>query len=97
MSQSNVKLTIVTIRDLCTACFIVEGAVRQIMEKMAPILAEVDVEWNVHIDPAEAMKYPYLEMPSFPALFLNGEQVTAGTIPDRRELARWIEERRTLP
>lgn len=86
------KVTVVTIQQICTACFIVEGAVREIMQKLQKRMPELEVEWVVFEDIAQAFRYPGLEMPNFPAIFYRGEQMTAGTIPMAPELRSWFEK-----
>lgn len=86
------KLTIVTIRQICSACHIVEGALREIFKKLQQSVPALELEWVVFEDPAEAMAYPALELPKFPAVFLRGEQMTAGTIPSVAELRAWMGE-----
>ncbi len=85
-------LTVVTIRQLCSACHIVEGALREIFARVQQQLPALELEWVVYDDPNTAMDYPGLELPKFPAIFLKGEQMTAGSIPSLRELTRWMEE-----
>lgn len=86
-----VKINVVILRDPCSACFIMAGLVREIFDKLQKKMDFIDVEYtelenvkNLHIIEG-------LEVESFPAIIINGEQVTAGTIPDKREIIKKIE------
>jgi hypothetical protein len=85
------QVTVVTIQQICTACHIVEGAVREIMQKLQKRMPDLEVQWVVYEDTVAAFKHPGLELPNFPAVFFRGEQMTAGTIPTVLELRSWFE------
>lgn len=85
------KISVVTIREICAACWIVEGALRQIMGRMQGRMPALEVEWVVYETPGQAMEHPGLEEPKFPSIFYHGEQMTAGEIPTVEELRQWME------
>lgn len=88
------EVRVVTIRELCSACHIIEGVVRDMMAR-ASMGLNIEVKWTVYLDPSEAMNHPGLELPKFPALFIDGEQYTAGDIPDPFLLKKWLEQTQT--
>ena len=85
------EVRVVTIHELCNACHIVEGVVRDMMTRASKGL-DIEVKWTVFSDTKDAMDYPRLEMPKFPALFIDGEQFTAGDIPNPISLRTWLQE-----
>ena len=90
MTKDRTILHVVTTRHLCQACSIVEEVVRQMMAEATRDLA-VDVQWTVYETMEEAFGHPNLELPSFPAIFLGDEQLTAGSIPSKEEIETWIQ------
>ena len=62
------------------------------VKKLQVQMPELYVDWVVYDSLDEAVKHPGLEMPAFPALFYEGEQLTAGTIPSVAEMRAWFTE-----
>ena len=84
------KLKIVTTKQLCTACHIIEGVVRQMMDKLLTDIDDVETIWHVYDTMEEAFDHPMLEIPKFPAIFIDDEQMTAGEIPSREDILYWV-------
>jgi hypothetical protein len=80
----------VTLRYPCTACVIIDQAVHEVVGKLKTLFPDLEIAERVLESPKEARSVEGLEIERFPALLLNGEQLTAGSIPNRRELERTI-------
>lgn len=82
-----VKVNIVTLKDPCSACFILGGLVRETFDSLQKEMDFIDVEYTELKDLKNLHNIEGLEVESFPAIIINGEQITAGTVPDRKEIA----------
>lgn len=81
-----VKVNIVTLKEPCSACFIIGGLVKQMFDKLQKEMAFIEVEYTELEDLKNIHNIQGLEVEKFPAVIINGEQITAGTIPDKKEL-----------
>lgn len=81
-----VKVNIVTLKEPCSACFIIGGLVKQMFDKLQKEMAFIEVEYTELEDLKNIHNILGLEVEKFPAVIINGEQITAGTIPDKKEL-----------
>lgn len=81
-----VKVNIVVLTDPCSACFIICGFVREIFEKLQKQMDFIDVKYTELPDLKNLHLIEGLEVEKFPAIIINGEQITAGTMPDRKEI-----------
>ncbi|MGH4050860.1 MAG: thioredoxin family protein [Clostridium sp.] len=86
-----VKINVVMLQNPCSACFIIGGLITEMFTKLQKKMDFIDIEYmrlenfkNIH-------SIEGLEVESFPAIIINGEQTTAGTIADRREIIKRIE------
>ena len=86
-----VKINVVILQNPCSACFIIGGLVREMFEKLQIKMDFIDVEYKELEDLKSLHSIEGLEVESFPAIIINGEQITAGTIPDKREIIKRIE------
>lgn len=86
-----VKINVVMLENPCSACFILDGLVRELFEKLQRKMDFIDVEYKELQNLKNLHSIEGLEVESFPAIIINGEQITAGTIPDRREIIKRIE------
>lgn len=86
-----VKINVVMLQNPCSACFILDGLVRELFEKLKGKMDFIDVEYKELQNLKNLHSIEGLEVESFPAIIINGEQITAGTIPDRREIIKRIE------
>ncbi len=86
----SVTIEIVTLKEPCTACQIIEGLIRDMLKKLK---AQYDVEVvnTILQHPKEAATVEGLEVEKFPALLINGEQITAGSLPRLDQLKRILE------
>jgi hypothetical protein len=86
-----VKINVVILQNPCSACFIMAGLVREMFDKLQKRIGYIDVEYTELENLKNLHSVEGLEVESFPAIIINGEQVTAGTIPDKREIIKKIE------
>lgn len=86
-----VKINVVLLQDPCSACFIIGGLVKEMFDKLQKKMEIIDVEYRLLENLKNLHSIEGLEVESFPAIIINGEQITAGTIPDKREIIKRIE------
>ena len=77
----------------CSACFIADGLMRGLIMKVAGQYADVEARVETLSHPRELAGVEGLEVEKLPALIIGDEQVTAGGILHRRQLAKLIDER----
>ncbi|MDR0287725.1 MAG: thioredoxin family protein [Clostridiales bacterium] len=84
------ELMMVSFDYPCTACLITENLVLDVLNRV-----KRDIDFDIKIvkleRPSEVSKVEGLEVEKFPALFLNGEQISAGNIIGYRELKALLE------
>jgi hypothetical protein len=85
-----VKVNIVVLKDPCSACFIIGGLVKEIFDKLQKKMDYIDVEYTELENLENLHNIDGLEVESFPAIIINGEQITAGTLPDKREIVNLL-------
>lgn len=86
-----VKVKIITLKDPCSACFIIGGLVKEIFEKLQKEIEFINVEYIELEDLKKLHDIAGLEVEGFPAIMINGEQITAGTVPNRKEIVSRIQ------
>jgi hypothetical protein len=86
-----VKVNVVLLRDPCSACFIIGGLIKEMMDKLQKEMDCIDLEFTELEDLKNLHNIEGLEVESFPAVIINGEQITAGTIPDKMEIIKRLE------
>ena len=92
MSDSSpVRITIVRLKNPCNACIIVGRLLVESIERVRQEWPELEVEERELEDVREAVNVPGIEIERFPALLLNGDQITAGSMITPRDLSRLVE------
>lgn len=86
-----VKITIVTLKEPCSACLILNNLVKEIMAKLQKKFDNLDIQYVEFSNLARIHEIEGLEVEKFPAIIVNGEQVTAGELPDINYLISAIE------
>lgn len=86
-----VKITIVTLKEPCSACLILNNLVKEIMAKLQKKFDNLDIQYVEFSNLARIHEIEGLEAEKFPAIIVNGEQVTAGELPDINYLISAIE------
>ncbi|MGC8971563.1 MAG: thioredoxin family protein [bacterium] len=85
-----IRIDVVSLKDPCSACNIIYGLIKEIMSKLKRKYSFLDINYIEIKDFKEIYSIEGLEVEKFPAIIINGEQFTAGTIPDIKELERII-------
>jgi len=86
-----VKINVVMLQNPCSACFIIGGLIREMFDKLQRKMDVIDIEYKQLENLKNIHSVEGLEVERFPAIIINGEQITAGTIPDKREIIKRIE------
>lgn len=81
-----VKIDVVVLQDPCSACFIIGGLVQEMLAKLRAEFDFLDIHTILLQDLKNLHRIEGLEVESFPAIIINGEQITAGTLPNKKEL-----------
>lgn len=80
------EIKMVTMEEPCSSCVIIVGALREILQRFSERYQEVNVEVVELKHPSEVYSVEGLEVEKFPALIINGEQISAGSIVTLRQL-----------
>lgn len=91
MSQAKPRITMVSLKEPCSACLIIDGLLRETLDKLGRE-TDIDVEFIVLENLKDVSKVEGLEVEKFPALLINGEQVTAGGLVTERQLRSLISQ-----
>ncbi|HBM75085.1 MAG TPA: hypothetical protein DD429_05965 [Clostridiaceae bacterium] len=81
-----VKVTLISLKHPCTACLITYGLIKEILEKIRKDFDFVEIEYLELEDLKHIHSIPGLEVEKFPALLINDEQITAGSLPMKKQL-----------
>lgn len=74
----------------CNACVIIQGLVKEVVEKVTR-LRNVELEERILTHPSQLYDVEGLEVETLPALLLNNEQITAGSIISTKQLLALID------
>lgn len=81
-----VKVTVVSLKQPCSACLIIYGIIKEMLEKIQKDFEFVDIEYVELDNLKQVHSISGLEVEKFPALIINDEQLTAGSIPAKEQL-----------
>ena len=85
-----VKVDIVFLEEPCSACLIIFNLIKEIMERLKGKYNFLEVNY-IEIKKLEDLhSIKGLEVEKFPAIIIDGEQISAGTIPDIGEIEKII-------
>lgn len=88
--NNKVNIKIISLKEPCTACVIIGDAIKEILEKVKRESEKMGLNINIEILELEDLKQIHtiegLEVEKFPAVIINGEQITAGSIPSKKQL-----------
>ena len=85
-------MLLVALAQPCSGCRIVEQLMWETLQRLRREHGELCVE-RVRLEhPSAARSVAGLEVERYPALIIGDEQVTAGSLLDRRRLGRLLEE-----
>jgi hypothetical protein len=78
----------------CTACVITGNLLSEVLDKILAERQEFELEKISLTHIKDAKNVPGLEIERFPALLVNGEQITAGSIMSKKQLLKLIDSYR---
>lgn len=78
---NKIKITMVSLDQPCTACLIIEGHLKEMLAKLEIRMDNIEVENIIIHDLKNIHSIEGLEIEKFPALLINNEQITAGSLP----------------
>jgi len=85
-----VKIDMVFLEEPCSACLIIFNLIKEIMERLKGKYDFLEVNY-IEIKKLEDLhSIKGLEVEKFPAIIIDGEQISAGTIPDIGEIEKII-------
>ncbi|MBZ4646445.1 MAG: Thioredoxin domain [Clostridia bacterium] len=91
MVHQKVNVKVVSLKEPCTACIIIDGLIKEILAKIQKEYNNVEVEIIELEHPKQAHLVKGLEVEKFPAILINDEQVTAGSLPSKQQLISMIQ------
>ena len=86
-------IELVTMAEPCSQCLIIDDLMRDLLQKTVPDIAGADLKIVALRHPRECANVEGLEVEKLPAVIIDGEQVTAGSLLHRRQLLQLIESR----
>ena len=93
MKRKNFTIQVISLKNPCSACLIVGGAVNEMLDKLKKDHENIKVERLVLEDLRQVHSVKGLEVEKFPAVIINGEQITAGSIPSKKYLLSMLAEK----
>ena len=93
MKGKNFTIQVISLKNPCSACLIVGGAVNEMLDKLKKDHENIKVERLVLEDLRQVHSVKGLEVEKFPAVIINGEQITAGSIPSKKYLLSMLAEK----
>ncbi len=84
------KIQVVSMKDQCTACYITENLVKEVVAECLGQFPGLELEVLSLDHPSRCRDVPGLEIEKFPAVLINGWQVSAGKILLEDELIELI-------
>lgn len=89
------KVSVVNLKQPCTACIITCNLVKEILRKLQKTHGDFELEIIELSHINEAPSVEGLEVEKFPAIIVDGEQITAGSLPQKAMLISYIYEEGT--
>ena len=90
-------IKLVTMANPCTACMIIDNLLRDLLRRTVEQLAfggqglDIDLVIEELHHPRECVGVAGLEVEKLPAILIDDEQITAGSLLHRRQLTQLIE------
>lgn len=91
--MKKVNITLVSLEQPCSACLIIEGHLKEMLGKIEKRMDYINIEHIVLENLKDLHRIEGLEVEKFPGLILNGEQITAGSLPPLDQLLSQIKRR----
>lgn len=86
----DVDITLIELKQPCTACLITGNLIKEMLDKIKKRLDYVKVEYIELDNLKDIHSIEGLEVEKFPALIVNHEQFTAGSLPMMENLITMI-------
>lgn len=86
------EVKLVTLSTPCTACLIISNLIKEIFERLSTRMLPADFIILEFDNIKDIYKVEGLEVDKLPAIIIDGEQVTAGSLPNIKYLISIIEE-----
>lgn len=87
-----IHIKVISLKYPCNACQIVYQAVKEVIEKVLPAFEGAKVEYLELENLKGIHEITGLEVEKFPAVLINDEQMTAGSIITKRQLEEMLRE-----
>ncbi|WP_070000910.1 thioredoxin family protein [Cellulosilyticum sp. I15G10I2] len=87
-----VEVKLVTLDEPCSACIIITNLIKEMFKELAHQMPEVTftiIEMH-HINELKGIKG--IEVEKMPIILIQDEQISAGSLPNKRYLKQLIEE-----
>lgn len=87
----DIEIKIISLKNPCSACYIKYNYIKQIIESIKnkyPYVVFLDLIYETENEAAEAED---LKLKIFPTIKVNNFQYSAGIIPNKKELEKYLE------
>jgi hypothetical protein len=91
MSQST-RMKVVSLKYPCTACLMIYQTVKESIDRILADYEGLEVEYIELENLKSIHQINGLEVEKFPALLINDEQITAGSVITKRQLVNMLKE-----
>ena len=86
-----ITITLVSLKDPCTSCHIIYGLIKEMLEKVQKEYSNIEVKFIELEHIKKAAEIEGLEVEKFPAVLINNEQITAGSLLTKQQLISIIQ------
>ncbi|HBE78446.1 MAG TPA: hypothetical protein DDW65_11825 [Firmicutes bacterium] len=90
VTGNRIKINVVSMKQPCTACLITGNLLKEILAKLQKEQPWIELEFIELDNLKQVGMVPGLEVEKLPALLINNEQVTAGSLPSKKQIITWI-------
>jgi hypothetical protein len=84
------RITLISLEQPCSACLIIEGHINEMLAKLEKRQCGIEIQHIIIPDLKNVHSIEGLEVEKFPALIIDGEQITAGELPKIEQLLKII-------
>ena len=86
-----IEIRLIRLQEPCSACVIIDSLIQEMIQKMQVVYPDVKVVMMTLDSLGQVREVEGLEVEKFPVLFVNGVQVTAGSLPTPQQMKIWFE------
>lgn len=80
------KLSLITLEHPCTACIIIDGILKEVMQKVKVSVPDLETEIIILKHPRDLYEIEGVEIEKFPILMLDDEQISAGSFMTAKQI-----------